>query len=322
MKWLTGLALGLLLMANAVQAAEKWNMPTAYGDANYHTQNGKLFAESVGICTGGKLQIVVHSGGSLIKGGGIKQAVQSGKIPIGERLLSAHQNENAVFGFDSVPLLATSFEESEKLWRAARNRLTKIFATQNLVLLYSVPWPPQGMYFKRAIGGVADMRGIKFRAYSAATARLAQLAGMPSVHIELAELKRALESGKVEAFISSSATGYDLKLWEHVSHFYDTQAWLPRNYVFANKRAFEALDSHARNCLLSSALLAEAAGTARARELTSFYLKKLAENSMRVQKPGKQLQAGLKKIGEIMSAEWAKAAGAEGRAIIKAFRRE
>ncbi len=320
MKWLTGLAAGLLLWASAAHAAEKWNMPTAYGDANYHTQNARLFAEAVGVCTGGKLDIAVHPGGSLIKGGGIKRAVQDGKAPIGERLLSAHQNENAVFGFDSVPLLATSFEASEKLWRAAKGRLTKILAAQNLVLLYSVPWPPQGMYFKRAIGGVADMRGIKFRAYNAATARFAALAGMPSVHIELAELDRALASGKVEAFITSSATGYYHKLWKRMSHFYDLRAWLPRNYVFAGKRVFDALDAHARNCLRSSALLAEAAGTARARELTGFYLEQLAAGGMSVEKPGEQLAADLAKIGETMSAEWTKAAGAEGAAIIKAFR--
>ena len=320
MKWLTGLAAGLLLWAGAAHAAEKWNMPTAYEDANYHTQNAKLFAKAVGVCTGGKLDIVVHGGGSLIKGGEIKRAVQSGEAPIGERLLSAHQNENPVFGFDSVPLLATSFEASDKLWRAARSRLTKILAAQNLVLLYSVPWPPQGMYFKRAIGGVADMRGVKFRAYNAATARFAKLAGMPSVHIELVELDRALASGKVEAFISSSATAYDLKQWKHVSHFYDLRAWLPRNYVFANKRAFEALDTHARNCLRSAALLAEAAGTARVRELTGFYLEQLTANGMSVQRPGKRLAADLAKIGAAMSAEWSKAAGAEGAAIIKAFR--
>lgn len=320
MKWFTGLAAGLLLWAGAAHAAEKWNMPTAYGDAIYHTQNARLFAKAVGVCTGGKLDIVVHGGGSLIKGGEIKRAVQDGKAPIGERLLSAHQNENAVLGFDSVPLLATSFEASEKLWRAAKGRLTKILAAQNLVLLYSVPWPPQGIYFKRAIGGVADMRGIKFRAYNPETARFAALAGMPSVHIELAELDRAIASGKVEAFITSSATGYYHKLWKRMSHFYDWRAWVPRNYVFANKRAFDALDAHARNCLRSSALLAEAAGTARARDLTGFYLEQLSANGMSVQAPGKQLAADLKEIGETMSAEWTKTAGAEGAAIIKAFR--
>ena len=172
--------------------------------------------------------------------------VQTGRAPIGERLLSAHQNENAVFGFDSVPFLASSFEASDRLWQAARGRLTKILAKQNLVLLYSIPWPPQGMYFEREIGGVADMGGIRFRTNNAATARLAELAKMLPVHVEAAELRQALASGVADAFMSSSSTGYDHKVWEHMSYFYDVRAWLPRNYVFVNMDAFDALDAQTR----------------------------------------------------------------------------
>ena len=176
MNKLIGLAAGLVLAAGAAQAGEKWDMPMAYADSNFHTQNGKLFAEAVGICTGGELEIVVHGGGSLFKGNEIKRAVQTGQAPIGERLLSAHQNENVLFGVDSVPFLASSFEASDKLWGAAKGKLTEILADQNLVLLYGVPWPPQGLYYKEEINSVADMKGIKFRAYNAATARLAELA--------------------------------------------------------------------------------------------------------------------------------------------------
>ena len=322
MRWLTGLAVGLLFAAGTSWAADRWDMPMAYADSNYHTENGKLFAEAVGVCTGGELEIVVHGGGSLFKGNEIKRAVQTGQAPIGERLLSAHQNENVVFGFDSVPFLATSFEASERLWQAARGKLTDILADQNLVLLYSVPWPPQGMYFKREITGVADMGGIKFRAYNAATARLAELAKMLPVQVEAAELSQALATGVAEAFVSSSATGYDRKVWEHVSHFYDTRAWVPRNYVFANADAFAALEAQARNCLRAAAMLAEAAGTTRARELSGWYLAQLADNGMSVQPPGARLAADLAEIGATMSAEWSAAAGADGEAIIGAFKAE
>ena len=320
MKWLTGLAAGLALSAGTVHAADKWDMPTAYVDSNYHTQNAKLFAEAVGVCTGGDLEIVVHGGGTLFKGGEIKRAVQTGRAPIGERLLSAHQNENAVFGFDSVPFLASSFEASDRLWQAARGKLTEILAEQNLVLLYSIPWPPQGMYFEREIGGVADMGGIKFRTNNAATARLAALAKMLPVHVEAAELRQALASGVADAFMSSSSTGYDHKVWEHMSYFYDVRAWLPRNYVFVNMDAFDALDAQTRNCLRSASLLAEAAGTTRARELTDWYMAQLRNNGMSVLAPGERLAADLAEIGATMSAEWSAAAGADGAAIIDAFK--
>lgn len=322
MKNLPGLTAGVTALALLAMpaSAEKWDMPMAYADSNYHTQNGKLFAEAVTTCTGGELEMVVHGGGSLFKGGEIKRAVQTGQAPIGERLLSAHQNENAIFGVDSVPFLASSFEASDKLWKSSRPALEKILNDQNLVLLYAVPWPPQGLYFKKEINSVADMKGIKFRAYNAATARLAELGGMLPVQIEAAELSQALATGVAEAFISSGSTGYDRKVWEQLSFFYDTQAWLPRNYVFANKDAYDGLSDQSKNCLKSSALLAEAAGTTRARELTGWYLSQLAANGMKVQAPGDALKADLSKIGDTMSAEWAKAAGSEGAAIVDAYK--
>ncbi len=319
MKHLASIAATLAAAVGIAHAGETWDMPMAYADSNYHTQNGKLFAEAVGICTGGNIEIVVHGGGSLFKGNEIKRAVQTGQVPIGERLLSAHQNENAVFGFDSVPFLASSFDDSDRLWQAARSSLDSLLADQNLVLLYSVPWPPQGMYFNKPVSGVADMAGIKFRAYNAATARLAEIAKMLPVQVEAAELSQALATGVAEAFVSSGSTGYDRKVWEHLSHFYDTQAWLPRNYVFVNADAWDGLDDQGRNCLESAALLAEAAGTTRARELTGWYLAQLAANGMTVEAPGEQLAADLAEIGAVMSAEWSEAAGDDGAAILNAF---
>ena len=315
----TGLAVAGLLAAGAAHA-EKWDMPMAYADSNYHTQNGKAFAEAVGVATGGKLEIVVHGGGSLFKGNEIKRAVQTGQAPVGERLLSAHQNENAVFGFDSVPFLATSFEASEKLWKAARPTVEKILADQNLVLLYAVPWPPQGMYFKKEIDGVEDMKGVKFRAYNAATARLAELAGMLPVQIEAAELTQALATGVAEAFVSSGSTGYDRKVWEHLTHFYEVNAWLPRNYVFVNKDAWDALDEGTRNVVRGMAMLAERAGTAKAQQLSDWYVAQLAANGMKVQAAGDGLRGDLEGIGATMTEEWLSNAGDDGKAIVDAFR--
>ncbi len=322
MKLIKNLAIGttaLILSAGFAQAAEKWDMPMAYNDGNFHTINGKLFADAVNTCTGGDLQITVHGGGSLFKGNEIKRAIQTGQAQIGERLLSAHANENAVFGFDSVPFMATSFEDSEKLKKSAEPVLGNVLDKQNLVMLYSVPWPPQGLYFKKAINNTSDMKGIKFRAYNAATARLAELSGMLPVQIEAAELVQALATGVADSFISSGSTGYDKKVWEHLTHFYDTQAWLPRNTVFANKKAFNALPKHSQNCLKSSAMLASAAGTARSEQLTGWYLSQLAANGMQVAPPGGKLKGELQEIGATMSAEWGKAAGADGKAIIDSF---
>lgn len=313
-------AAGVLGLTAGPVHAEKWDMPMAYADSNYHTQNAKLFAEAVELATGGELEIVVHGGGSLFKGNEIKRAVQTGQAPIGERLLSAHQNENVIFGVDSVPFLATSFEDSERLWKAARPTLQKILEEQNLVLLYAVPWPPQGMYFKKEVNSTEDTKGVKFRAYNAATARLAELAGMLPVQVEAAELTQALATGVVDSMISSGSTGYDRKVWEHLSHFYEVNAWLPRNYVLVNKDAWNALDESTQNIVKALAMMAERAGTAKAQQLSDWYVAQLAANGMTVQPAGEQLRGDLEKIGSTMTNEWLEQAGADGTGIIDTYK--
>ena len=318
-----GVALGIGAMAlgaGLVQAAEKWDMPMAYADSNFHTQNGKAFAECVKIGSGGELEIVVHGGGSLFKGNEIKRAVQTGQAQIGERLLSAHQNENAIFGFDSVPFLATSYEDAAKLWKAARPTIEKILDEQNLVLLYSVPWPPQGIYTKKPIESAADMQGVKFRSYNAATARMAELMGAVPVQIEAAELSQALATGVAESFISSGSTGYDRKVWEHLTHWYEVNAWLPRNYVFVNKDVWNGLNEPTQRGLRACAMMAERAGTIDSERLNDWYKAQLAANGMSVQPAGEKLRADLMKIGETMTAEWLEAAGEQGKAIVDAYK--
>lgn len=301
-------------------SAEKWDMPMAYAATNFHSAVGAEFAKCVTTGSGGALEIVTHPSGSLFKGNEIKRAVQTGQAPIGERLLSAHQNENPIFGVDSIPFLATSFEDGEKLWAAARPTIEGILDEQNLKLLYSVAWPPQGLYFKKEVNAVADMQGIKFRSYNTATARLAELAGMLPVQIEAAELSQALATGVAESFVSSGATGYDRKVWEQLTHFYTVDAWLPRNYVFVNKDAWSGLDEATQNVVLGCSDLAAYAGYWRAVEYTTFTVNGLRAGGMTVQPAGDQLKADLQAIGETMTAEWLESAGDEGKAIVDAFK--
>lgn len=317
-----GFATSLLIGALALpaQAGEKWDMPMAYSATNFHSATGAEFAKCVTTGTNGDIEIVTHPSGSLFNGADIKRAVQTGQAPIGERLLSAHQNENPVFGFDSVPFLATSFEDSANLWKAAKPIISKTLDEQNLHLLYAVPWPPQGLYFKRDVDSVADMKGIKFRSYNSATARLAELTGMLPVQIEAAEISQAFATGVAESMISSGATGYDRKVWESLTNFYEVDAWLPRNYVFVNKDAWEGLDDSTRGVINGCAGLAEYAGTWRAVEYTQFTLNGLRANGMKVERAGDQLKGELEAIGVTMTDEWLENAGDQGASIVEAYK--
>lgn len=317
----TSLAVSVALIAITGAAhAEKWDMPMAYSATNFHSATGAQFAECVTKGTGGDLEITTHPGGSLYSGAEIKRAIQTGQVNIGERLLSAHQNENALFAVDSVPFLATSFADSEKLWEIAKEPLTQILNNQNLHLLYSVPWPGQGLYFDRAVNTTADAKGIKFRSYNAASARMAELMGMLPVQIEAAEISQAFATGVAQGMVSSGSTGYDRKVWESLSHYYSADAWMPRNYVMVNLDAWNGLDEATQNVINGCSALAEYAGDWRSIQYTEFTVNELAKNGMTTGPVSDALAAELRAIGETMTAEWLEAAGDQGKAIVDAFK--
>ncbi len=272
--------------------------------------------------TGGKLTITVHANASLFKAPEIKRAVQTGQAQIGEVLMSIHENEDPIFGIDVVPFLATSFSDSKKLWDASQARPSRrSSAAQGLMPLYAVPWPPQGIYAKKDINTVDDMKGLKWRSYNVGTARIGELVGAQSVTIQAAELPQALATGVVNSFMSSGATGYDSKVWESLTHFYDTQAWLPKNIIFVNKAAFDALDKPTQDVVLKAAAAAQERGWKLSETKTKWYLDQLAAKSMKVQPPSPALASGFKQLGEQLTADWLKKAGAEGQAVIDAYKK-
>lgn len=315
----SSLAFGLL--ASTVWSQTQWDMPTPYPATNFHTENIQQFVQEVTSATGGKLKITVHPGGSLFKATEIKRAVQGGQAQIGEILLSGYTNEDPVFGADGVPFLATSYPEAKKLWQAQRPVLEAKLAKQGLKVLYAVPWPPQGIFAKNPIHSAADLKGVKWRAYSPQTSRIAELVGAQPVTIQAAELSQALATGAVGAFMTSGATGYDSKVWEQVKYFYDVQAWLPKNAVIVSQKAFESLDKSVQEAILKAAATAEERGWKLSEEKTRFYLAELAKNGMKVEPPSPVLKADLKKVGETMISEWLKSAGADGQTVLDAYRK-
>ena len=312
---------GMLAAAPAMAQQTKWNLPAAYANSNYHTENLIQFAKDVEAATGGKLAITVHGNASLFKAPDIKKAVATGQAQVGEVLISLHENEDAVYGIDVVPFLATSFADSKKLWDASKGAIEKKLAAQGLMVLMGVPWGPQGIYSAKEIKSVEDMKGLKFRAYNAGTSRIAELAGAQPVTIQAAELPQALATGVVNSFISSGSTGYDSKVWESLKYWYDTQAWIPKNVTFVNKAAFDALPKDQQDAVLAQAKIAEARGWKIAEEKATWYITELKAKGMVIEAPTPAFAAGLKKYGEDLTAGWTKRAGKEGEDIVAAYRK-
>ncbi|MCY7317257.1 MAG: TRAP transporter substrate-binding protein [Ramlibacter sp.] len=308
-----------LAFGGSAFAQTKWDLPAAYPASNFHTVNLEQFAKDVDQASGGKLKIQVHANASLFKAPEIKRAVQQGQAQIGEILLVNYQNEWQPFGADGLPFLADSYDSSMKLYKAQRPLLDKKLAEQGMFLLYAVAWPPQGIYSKKPINSAADMKGLKWRAYSPATARIAELVGAQPVTIQAAELSQAMATGVVDSYMSSGSTGYDSKTYEHIKNWYDTQAWLPKNAVLVNRAAFNALDKPTQDALMAAGAAAETRGWAASQAENTRTQNLLKQNGMSIITPSPQLKADMKKVGDTMLKEWMDKAGAEGKAMVDAY---
>src|SRR5258706_5125871 len=313
-------AVAVLAFGGAAQAQTKWDMPTPYSDGEFHTVNIKQFVEDVKKGTGGQIEINVHANGSLIKLPDIMRAVSTGQVAIGEFLLGAFGNEETVFNADNVPFLAVGFDQAWKLYQAQKPILEKKLEGRGMHLLYAVAWPGQGFYSKNELKTIEDLKGAKMRTYSPMTARLAELLGATPLVIQVPEVPQAFATGTMTAMVTSSATGASTKAWEFVKNYYTTSAWHPKNVVVVNNRTWQGLGAPQKKAISDAAAAAEKRGweLGRAREANAN--KALADNGMTVHAPSAAMMARLAKIGDPISAEWLKSAGADGEAIVKAYR--
>jgi len=304
----------------AAQAQTKWDMPTPYSDGEFHTRNVVAFTDDVRKATGGAINIVVHSNGSLIKHPDILRSVSTGQVNIAEFLLSQFGNEDPVFEADNIPFVAAGYDSAMKFYQAQKPLLEKKLEGRGLKLLYSVAWPGQGIYTKEPLKSVADLKGSKFRTYSPQTARLAELLGASPTVVQVTDVPQMFATGAIQAMITSSATGTSTKAWEFVKNYYATNAMHPKNVVAVNARSFERLPADQKKALTDAASKAETRGWAmsKVRELESDEI--LAKNGMTVREPDAAMKAAFIAVGTQMAAEWQKSAGAEGDAILKAYR--
>ncbi|MCC5810718.1 MAG: TRAP transporter substrate-binding protein [Ectothiorhodospiraceae bacterium] len=312
-------AMLLGLGATAAGADTRWDMATPYGESTFHTQNIREFVKEINEATNGELRIEVHSAGSLVSHPNIKRAVRSRQIQMGEVFISILGNESPIYAVDSVPFLATSYEEAAELWEASRPKIEQLLERDRIKLLYAVAWPAQGFYTNQELNTVEDFRGLRFRAYNATTSRMAELLGMQGTQVEVPEIPQAFSTGIINTMITSPTTGVDSTAWDFVDYFYDVQAWIPKNMVVVNQQVWDQLDESTQEIILEAAANAEERGWQMSREEADRQKAILDENGLRVIEPSEELMNGLREIGEQMIQEWLEQAGSDGEALLETY---
>jgi len=230
-------------------------------------------------------------------------------------------NENPVFEIDSLPLLATSYEQAMKLWRVSRPTIEKLLEEQGLKLLYAVPWPPQGLYLKKEINSFDDFKGLKVRVYNATLTRLVELMGGNPTTIQTPEIPQAFSTGVIDAMITSPSTGVSSQVWDFINFYYDLQTWIPKNMVIINKKVFESLKPVTQDSILQAALIAETRGWELSQRETDEKIKILADHGIKIVQPPPKLNEDLQRIRLVMINEWQNKAGSLGREILENYYR-
>jgi TRAP-type C4-dicarboxylate transport system substrate-binding protein len=303
----------------AAVAQTKWNMATPYPEGEFHTRNIQQFVADVNKLSGGELVITVHSAQSLFKHPEIPRAVRTGQVEIGETIMSNLSNQNPIFQADAIPFLATSYESALKLWQGQRPFVEKYLQDNGMLLIYTVPWPGQGFFTKKEINAISDMGGVKFRTYNSTTEKMALLMKAVPTTVEAVEIPQAFSAGIVDAMVTSAATGARTEAWTFSNFYYDTQAWMPKNMIYVNAAAFKRLSPKVQEAILSAGKAAETRGWQMSKEVFDSSTN-IIKGKMQYRQPNEALTKALAQIGDIMSADWAKAMGPDAAKVLAPLR--
>lgn len=312
-------AVALAVSAGASAETTHWNIATSFPDSEFITQNVYQFADDVEQKTGGEVIIQVHSGQSLFRQPEMRRAVRTGQIEGGEVMMGNLINEDPIYAADNLPFVYSGYEDARKLWEAQRPIVAERLKSEGIMLLFAVPWPEQGFYTADTIESMADMEGVKFRTPNAMSSEMARLMGAEPTTVEAVEIPQAFSTGIVDAMVTSAATGIRTKAWDFSNHYYDVKAYMPKNMVFINERAFNRLNKDEQAALLEAAKEAEARGWAQSEEASKSTAAELAEK-MPVHTPSEAFTKQAKEVGRQMADAWLEETGEDGKTILDALK--
>lgn len=314
-RWAVAALAATLAELCLAQSATTWQLATGYRAESFHTQNIVQFASEVEQASAGALRIEVRPNNTLFKLAEIRQAVQDGKAEAGETIMTSMVGEVPIAGADSIPFVVQSYGDARRLWSLQRPLIEKHLAARGLKPLYAVPWPPQGLFTNQAVRSAADFQGTRMRTYNQSTQRIAQMLGATPVDVPMVEVNQALASRRMDNMITSAVTGVENRVWDQIGFYYGINAWFPKNLVFVNRQAFEALPPSVREAVTQAAARAEARGWALSEAVATESTSELQRRGIKVDRVPATFEAELKRLGEKFSREWVQAVGNEANVI-------
>ena len=315
----TLMLMAALALAPMAHAQTQWKLATGYRAESFHTRNLVQFAKEVERASSGALRIEVHPNNALFKLAEIPAAVEAGKAQAGETIMTSLVRDVPIAGADSVPFVVRTYADARRIWDLQRPLIEAHFATRGVKALYALPWPPQGLFSIAPVRAASDFRGTRMRTYNPATVRIAELLNAAPVDVPMVEVNKALSGGKLDSMITSALTGVENQVWGQIKHYYPINAWFPKNIVFVNQQAFDALPAPVRQAVVKAAADAEARGWAMSEAISEESVAELQRKGIKVDRASAELDTELKRLGERFSREWVQSVGNDANKIFIPF---
>jgi len=240
-----------------------WRMQSAWSPKDIFHEFAVGYAKTVGELTGGRLQIDMVAGGSVVPPLQMQDAVHAGILDGSHGICDVWQRKHKAaalfsspppFGWDSDSMLAWFYQGGgEALYRELINDVLKL----NLVGLLCFPMPVQPLgWFKKDVKAAGDLHGISYRTDGLAIDLFKELGASVTV-LPGGDVVHIMDRGLLDAAGSTNPSS-DLQMgFPDVAGFYVLGGFQRSASAFEiafNKAKHDALPAEIRSILRQAAL--------------------------------------------------------------------
>lgn len=304
-----------LPFVSVATAKGTWNANSQWSPNNYHSKALKEFANKVNIKTKGELEIIVQYSGALgYKGPELLQAVQDNLVQMSLITNMTVAGYEMIFGVNSLPMMGPNIEKGRIFTEICRPYFDKAAEKWNQKILWIGPWF-DGLWTKKKVSAVEDLKGMKIRTYDKISASVIQALGGLPYALPWSDVYTSVATGMIDAVLTSATTGAEGKLWEVMDYFQPIMFMLATEMVTVNLEAFNKLSPELQNYMIEAAKEIEEQVWKDAVTEEEGNTKLLAKHDVEIVPVSKEYEAEIVAKTEMVRQEWLKNAPPEALEI-------
>ena len=296
----------LLLATTAFAQPAPLDLINEYPATSITGEADAFFADAVNRKTNGLVFIQpVPDAKSGLRSRDQLKAVTEGRFAMATSFGGALAAESPLFLLSSLPFVTPTPSDQRKFYEANRAQYEALFAERKQKLLYVVPWPASGIWSAAPLGNAQGLAALKIRTYDkTSTDVLAKVAASATL-ISFNDLNAKLETGELNAVLSSGDGGAGRALWKYLRHFSAVGYAAPLSFTSISLDAWSKLDDAERKAFEDAARETyERQWTALDTRVAQNYAR-MRQNGVSIdENPPADVMAALRQAGGQATAQW------------------